>query len=158
MRKIFPVIFIISIALLIPGISCTKESCDQDTDVFMNAGFYSVQAEEEEEDEKISIDSLDIYALNVPDSLIYSMVTLDQVSLPLNPAATSCGFVMVNGGRADTVEIFYSSRLQLLSMACGYIYFHEIEEIRHTGNDINYITIINKSVNPGEQENIQIFF
>lgn len=156
MRKIFPGLIIISIALLIPGISCTKESCDQDTDAFLNAGFYSGQAEEE--DEKISIDSLDIYALNVPDSLIYSMVTLDHVSLPLNPAASSCAFVLVNGGRADTIEIFYSSRLQLLSMACGYIYFHEIEEITHTSNDINYISIINKSVNPGEQENIQIFF
>lgn len=156
MRKIFPGLLIISIVFIFPGISCTKESCDQDTGVLMNTGFYSSQAEED--DETINIDSLDIYALNVPDSLIYSMVTLSKVSLPLNPSSPDCAFVIVNGGRADTIEVFYSSRLELLSMACGYIYFHEIEEIRHTANDISYINIINKSVNPGEQENIQIYF
>jgi hypothetical protein len=156
MRNIFPALLIISTALFFSGISCTKESCDQETDALMNAVFYSSQAEEE--NEKINIDSLDIYALNITDSLIYSMVTLSEVALPLNPSSSSCSFVFVNGGRADTIDIFYNSSLQLLSMACGYVYFYEIEDIQHTGNDISYISIINKTVNPGEQENIQIYF
>ncbi len=153
MKTISLSLLIISTALIISFSSCTEESCNQDTEVFMKAGFYSSETEE-----KISIDSLDIYGLNVPDSIICSMSTLNEVSLPLNPSSSSCTFAIVNGGRADTIEIFYKSSLEFLSLACGYRYLHELEEIYNTRNDIKDIFILNKSVNPGDEENVQIFF
>ena len=139
--------------MIISYTSCTEESCNQDTEAFMKAGFYSSETEE-----KIIIDSLDIYGLNVPDSSICSMSSLNEVNLPLNPSSSSCTFAIVNGGRADTIEIFYQSNLEFLSRACGYIYLHELEEIYYTSNDIKDVIILNKSVNPGDEENVQIFF
>ncbi|MBS0011920.1 MAG: hypothetical protein KFF49_10950 [Bacteroidales bacterium] len=133
--------------------SCTPESCEQDTEVLMRAGFFSADSGEKE-----SIDSLTVYGLYIPDSLIYSMVTLDMIDLPLNPSASSCAFVIENGGRSDTIEIFYSSHLSFVSAACGYIYLHELENVFFTTNDIVNILITGKSVNPGNEQNIQILF
>lgn len=141
------------IALAIFNNSCTKESCNEDTEVLMRAVFYSSESGEE-----LSIDSLDIYGLNIPDSVICSMSTLKNIDLPLNSSTSHCSFVIINGGRADTIEIYYESSLKLLSSACGYIYLHELEEVLYTTNDITNILITNKSVNPVNEENIQIFF
>ncbi|MEA1888041.1 MAG: DUF6452 family protein [Bacteroidota bacterium] len=141
------------IALLVFNNACTKESCNENTEVMMRTVFYS-----DESGEQLSIDSLDIYGLNIPDSSICSMSTLKKIDLPLNPSATSCSFAFINGGRADTITIYYASRLKFVSGACGYIYLHELEEIQHTQNDIMDILIINKPVNPGDEENIQIIF
>jgi len=119
----------------------------------MKAAFYSAESSE-----PISIDSLDIYGLYIPDSSICSMATLEKVNLPLNPSASSCAFVIMNGGRSDTIEISYQSDLQFLSQACGYIFVFEIEEVLFTTNDILNVLITNKPVNQGDEENIQIFF
>lgn len=153
MKNVFLTPVLLLSSLLITVSSCTEESCNQDTEVLMNAGFYSAETEE-----KISIDSLDIYGISLSDSMIYSMSNLNKISLPLNPATSACAFVISNGGRADTIEIFYRSYLEFLSQSCGYIYLHEIEDLVHSENDITDIYIINKSVVPGDEENIQIFF
>ncbi|MDT8402063.1 MAG: DUF6452 family protein [Bacteroidales bacterium] len=153
MKSEFLTLVSLALSLVVLLMSCTEESCDQATEVLMNAGFYSAETEE-----KINIDSLDIYGLNVPDSVICSNSNLNRIGLPLNPSASGCAFVIINGGRADTLEIFYQSNLKLLSRACGYIYLHEIENINFTENDISGILILNKSVNPGDEENVQIFF
>jgi hypothetical protein len=151
MKNIFlPLSFVILVVLIN---SCTKESCNEDIDVLMKAVFYS-----SESGEASSIDSLDIYGLNISDSVICSMATLNSVDLPLNPSVSNCSFVIVNGGRADTIEIYYESNLEFISSACGYIYLHELEKVLYTNNDIINILITNKPVNPGDEENIQIFF
>ncbi|MBN1387275.1 MAG: hypothetical protein JW965_02445 [Bacteroidales bacterium] len=151
MKNIFlPTLFI---TLLVFINSCTKESCNEDIEVYMRAVFYS-----SESGEKSSIDSLDIYGLNISDSLICSMATLNNIDLPLDPAVSNCSFAIVNGGRADTIQIYYESNLIFVSAACGYIYLHELEEVLYTTNDIINIVITNKPVNPGDEENIQIFY
>ncbi|MGM0528890.1 MAG: DUF6452 family protein [Bacteroidota bacterium] len=151
MKNIFLTLLLIALAVL--NNACTKEGCNEDTEVMMRAVFYS-----NETGEQLSIDSLDIYGLNIPDSSIYSMSTQKNIDLPLNPSDTNCSFALINGGRADTIAIYYTSRLKFVSAACGYIYIHELEEIEHTVNDIKDILITNKPVNPGDQENIQIIF
>lgn len=151
MKKIFlhAIIFITSALCL----TCTEESCDLETGVTVHAGFYSTESLEQ-----ISIDSLDVYGLDIPDSSLYSMAATDNIELPLNPSANGCSFVISNAGRADTLVISYQPNLLFLSRACGYIYTFELKEVQFTANDIFNILIINNSVNPGDEENIQIFF
>lgn len=149
-NSLFLPLLIISLALFN---ACTEGNCNEETEVMMRAVFYS-----SESGEQVNIDSLDIFGLNITDSVICSMSTLKSIDLPLNPNTSSCSFVIINGGRADTVEIYYKSNFKLLSRACGYIYLHEMEEVLYTTNDIFNILINNKSVNPGDEENIQIFF
>ena len=151
MKNIF--LTLLFIALVICSNSCTKESCNEDTDVLMRAVFYS-----NDTGEMSSIDSLDIYGLNIADSAICSMSTLNSIDLPLNPSTSNCSFVIINGGRADTINIYYESSLIFVSGACGYIYLYELEEVIYTTNDIINISITNEPVNPGNEENIQIFF
>lgn len=151
MRKIY--LFIISASLLSLSLACTEESCEQDTEVLMLAGFY-----ESGSGNKLTVDSLSIHGLYMPDSLIYSNVKLKQAGLPLNPSATSCSFIIINGSRKDTIEIQYEPNLKLLSQACGYIYIYTLEQMHFTSNGIRNILIINEQVNPGDEENIQIFF
>jgi len=151
MKRIsMPGILLIMLSLLL---SCTEESCEQDTEVFAHAGFYS-----SESSEQINIDSLDIFGLGIPDSSLYEMAVLDNISLPLNPSTLSCGFVIINGGRSDTIVLRYQPKLEFLSKACGYIYTFELEEVLFTTNDIFNISISINSVSPGDEENIQIFF
>jgi len=151
MKNIFPTLLFI--ILVMCNNFCTKESCNEDTEVLMRAVFYS-----NDSGEMSSIDSLDIYGLNIADSSICSMSTLNSIDLPLNPSASNCSFVIINGGRADTIDIFYESNLHFVSGACGYIYLYELEEVQYTTNDIINISITNEPVNPGDEENIQIFF
>ena len=133
--------------------ACSQEGCDQETDVMIQAGFYATG-----EGEPLSIDSLSVWGLNMPDSLILSMAVSDKVSLPLNPSAVASSFIIQNGQYTDTVEISYEPGLKFLSRPCGYIYVYELKEVFFTTNDINNILIINKQVNTANEENIQIFF
>ena len=147
---------LLPLALLFAAIlnlSCSRGSCDQDTEVLLNAGFYSAESLE-----NISVDSLEVFGIGIPDSSLYSMVTLKNILLPLNPSTNDCSFVVINGGRADTIDITYSRNLVFLSRECGYTYHFEINEVFFTRNDISNIIITNKSVIPGDEENIQIYF
>lgn len=133
--------------------ACTEESCEQETEVMMKAGFY-----ESGTGNSMTPDSLSIHGLYVPDSLIYSNAKLKEIGLPLNPSAPSCSFIIINGSRQDTVEIQYESELRFLSRACGYIYTYTLKQVLVTNNHISNILIVNEQVNPGDEENIQIFF
>jgi len=133
--------------------ACSQEGCEQETGVMLQAGFYATG-----EGEPLSIDSLNIWGLNMPDSLILSMAVRDKISLPLNPSAGASSFIIENRQHTDTIEISYEPHLNFLSRPCGYIYVYEIKEVFFTTNDINNILIINKQVNTGNEENIQIFF
>ena len=150
MRACLSLIFI-SLALV--NQSCSQEGCDLDTEVYMHAGFYETGS-----GDQINVDSLTIYGLGMSDSLIYSMAKVKSVNLPLKPTVSSCSFIIINGNRTDTVELIYEPEIRFLSSACGYIYLYELEEVNFTRNDINIILIENKTVNPGDEENIQIFF
>ncbi len=151
MRKLN--LFCIVVFLLSLSLACTEESCDQNTEVLMKAGFY-----ESGSGKSLTIDSLSIYGIYMPDSLVYSNAKLKQISLPLNPSAPSCSFIIINGSRHDTIEILYESELKFLSKACGYIYIYSLNQVLFTSNDISNILITNEQVNPGDEENIQIFF
>lgn len=151
MRKLY--LFICITCLLALSCACTEESCEQETEVMMRAGFY-----ESGSGNSLTVDSLSIHGLYIPDSLIYSNAKLKQISFPLNPSAPSCSFIIINGSRHDTIEIQYESSLKFLSKACGYIYIYSLNQVMFTSNDIRNISITNEQVNPGDEENIQIFF
>lgn len=119
----------------------------------MQAGFY-----ESGSGNSLTVDSLSIYGLYMPDSLIYSNAKLGEAGLPLNPSAPYCSFIIITGSRHDTIEILYEPELMFLSRACGYTYTYTLKEVLFTNNNISNILIVNEQVNPGNEENIQIFF
>ena len=82
--------------------------------MLMRAVFYSSESGEE-----LSIDSLDIYGLNIPDSVICSMSTLKNIDIPLNSSTSNCSFVIINGGRADTIEIIMNQVLSCFPVPVG---------------------------------------
>ncbi len=151
MEKTF--IRLLIVLAVIYGSSCTREACDLDTEVYMNAGFYLSGS-----GDQYTIDSLTVYGTEIPDSLIVSMGKQSGISLPLNPSSTSCSFIFKNGTRTDTISVYYKAKLEFLSQACGYIFLYELEEADFSGDDIKNIIITSNSVNPSDEENIEIFF
>ncbi|MFP4487922.1 MAG: DUF6452 family protein [Bacteroidales bacterium] len=151
MKKLY--LFFSFACLLALAYACTEESCEQETEVMMQAGFY-----ESGSGNSLTVDSLSIYGLYMPDSLIYSNAKLGEAGLPLNPSAPYCSFIIITGSRHDTIEILYEPELMFLSRACGYTYTYTLKEVLFTNNNISNILIVNEQVNPGNEENIQIFF
>lgn len=136
--------------------SCeSEESCEQSTVSALNAGFYSIL---DSIPESTSVDNFTVYGIGREDSLIYDQASsVGSFVLPLSPSCDTTGFVFTLGAATDTVTFLYSRELHLLSMECGFVTYYYIERIDNTSNTIDSISVVNKKVTTGDDENIQIY-
>lgn len=136
--------------------SCeSEESCEQSTVSALNAGFYSIQ---DSIPESTTVDNFTIYGIGSEDSLIYDQASsVGSFILPLSPSCDTTGFVFTLGAATDTVTFLYSRELHMLSMECGFVTYYYIERIDNTSNTIDSISVVNKKVTTGDDENIQIY-
>jgi len=58
----------------------------------------------------------------------------------------------------DTISVFYQNNDRYyLSLECGCIVVHKIDEVVSTNHFIDSISIINRDINTANAENIQIY-
>jgi len=156
MRKFIPTnIYIILQCIILSLLSCTPESCLEETQSFLKASFYSG-----EETVKLTApDSLSLYGLN-RDSIIYDNKTGVQPALiPLNASTESSKFIIIINGVTDTVEFRYSSYPHLISKECGYTFYHHLDTAPvHTKHLIDTIYLSNETITTLNVENIRIFY
>ena len=136
--------------------SCeSDESCEQSTASVLNAGFYTIV---DSIPKLKKINDFTVYGISREDSLIYDQASsVGSFDLPLSPNCDTTGFVFTMGTETDTIIFLYSRELHLLSMECGFTTFYYIEKINNTTNTIDSVSVINKKVTTGDDENIQIF-
>lgn len=134
--------------------SCTPEACFEETNVFVKASFYDYATK------NISApDSITLFGLGRETEKIYDCARGVKPALfPLDASTDNCKFIIRINGSADTLEFRYYSYPHLISVECGYTFYHNLDTILHTTNNIDYIFIGKRNISTVNEENIRIFY
>lgn len=137
------------------SLSCTPETCYEDTEAYLKASFYPDGTEVIH-----APDSVTIYGLNLESDKFYNKVKqIQTVYLPLDASRDTCKYIIRINGVTDTLELIYSRYPHLVSKECGYTYYYNINaDPIHTFNAIKGIYISNSNITTIDEENIHIFY
>jgi hypothetical protein len=135
-------------------ISCTPESCFEETNAFVKTSFYLTGTGKAH-----SPDSLTLYGIGMNTKKIYNKATnVTPALLPLNSSSENCGFMIRINGISDTITFSYSSYPHLISKECGYTFFHKIDTPVYTKHIIDKVKILKSSITTINEENIRIYY
>lgn len=149
---------ILTVFLLVAASCSDEERCYESTSTLMIARFVDSRS--------LSMDSLIVWGLGKEeDTIVYDPVSSvdKRYPLPLSLSSDTTGFVLFVNGKADTVFIPHSMQMRLVTEACGFAPYYEldsavfssgIDSVGLSDSDVNPI-----SINKDEgQENIIIYF
>jgi len=139
---------------LLKIVSCTPESCFEETLALLKASMYQSSQEK-----NVAPTSLTLYGLNMEDDKIYDQTEgVKSALIPLNPYAESCTFVIGINSVTDTLIFWYTSFPHLISKECGYTFYHALDSLITTSNAIDTVIIRNRYVTTSDEENIRIYY
>jgi hypothetical protein len=153
MRKLISgILLIITVALF--SISCTPESCFEETESFLKVTLYNYATKK-----AVAPDSISLWGLNNESAKIYNKaVRILRAQLPLNSAGGKSVFIIKINGITDTLKINYSSYPHLISKECGYTFYHNIETVDYFGTAIDSIYTGKTNITTLNEENMRIFY
>jgi len=137
-------------------ISCTQdETCRENKDVRLNAGFYTSGTTN-----ALSVDSLKVFGLEREDSSLYDVnKSINNIKLPLNKKQELSIFVLNFRANQviDTLFVLYTNQDYFISYECGSVITHEIDTVITTEHFIKSVKIINHDINTTDVQHLQIF-
>jgi hypothetical protein len=147
------------IVLLAIVASCSEQDrCYDSTDTYLIAKFI--------DSDSTTIDSLLIWGVAKNDTG-WVRDTLPSLSkrypLPLSLENDSTGFVLFVNGGADTLFIYHSMQMKLVSEACGFAPYYELKGFSYTSR-IDSVNISDPNVGPtsiekpNNEQNITVYF
>lgn len=135
-------------------LSCTPQSCQEETETLAGVSFYKTGTGKME-----APDSVTVYTTTNPVQFIYNNAPkINFLFLPLNPSTQETSFILRINGINDTVTFINTSFPHLISKECGYVFFYEINEYEFTKSIIDTIIVTNKRITTSNEENIRIFY
>ncbi len=155
MNRISPLLVIL---LLISGNACENREtiCTEELISRANAGFY-VRDDAGERDTLLS--KLTFYGASRPDSLLYDEAS-DRGSiefpLPGDPEEYT-SFVFRVDTLTDTIRIWHTPILVMVSYECGFTAHHNIYWLSYQKNAIDTIAIAEPLVDLTDEENLKIY-
>ena len=157
--KFFRNIYLFALAFLF---ACTQtENCTQEKNVLMQVGFYKKTMDSTTKiysKSALTIDSIWVMGLGT-DSLLYNKETsIKSINIPLKKTIEQTDYIVRFNNTTDTISIFHTNNDRYyLSLECGCVVAHSIDEIVSTGHFIDSVSIINRDINTTNAENIQIY-
>ena len=157
--KLFRNIYLFALAFLF---ACTQtENCTQAKNVLMQVGFYKKTMDSTTNiysKSDLTIDSIWVMGLGT-DSLLYNKETsIKSINIPLKKTIEQTDYIVRFNNTTDTISIFHTNNDRYyLSLECGCVVAHSIDEIVSTGHFIDSVSIINRDINTTNAENIQIY-
>lgn len=151
--------------------SCNgDEECRKSKYTDMEIGFYHVAYNETTKKyttTSLSVDSLTVQGLitdsvsgqmSLVDSLLYdNKRNISTIYVPLNKVENISRFVMKFKHVTDTLTIIHTNTNEFLSLECGCIETHFIDNVLTTNNFIDSVRIIYHDVNTTTAEHIRIY-
>ena len=142
--------------------SCTtSEECREDTAVNLKIGFYERTLNETTglySNSVLSIDSIWVNGLENDSFLYENSKSVSSILLPLKNSSTQSDFVIQFNDKIDTLVIYHENNDQyFLSLECGCIVAHTIQEAVSTNHFIDSISINYPEVNNIDAVHLQIF-
>lgn len=143
-------------------VSCvTDEECREDKDVYMQIGVYTKKLNTTTKlysNSLLTVDSIWVKGLATDSFLYQNKKTLNTIYLPLKKLSTQTDFEVCFNQITDTISVFYQNNDRyFLSLECGCVIAHTIDEIVSTNHYIDSIAIINRDITPTNAEHIQIY-
>ena len=142
--------------------ACTQtENCTQEKNVLMQVGFYKKTMDSTTKiysKSALTIDSIWVMGLGT-DSLLYNKETsIKSINIPLKKTIEQTDYIVRFNNTTDTISIFHTNNDRYyISLECGCVVAHSIDEIVSTGHFIDSVSIINRDINTTNAENIQIY-
>ena len=163
-------IFITLIFSIFLNISCvTDDTCIQTKYVKLTANFYVVNPNDSIIANRINgfyVDSITVQGLKYDsitklyqsvDSILYNNQKVNSINLPLNNNSTVTIFKLKFKNVVDTMRIYHSNINDYLSLECGCIITHAIDNVTTTNHYIDSARIKIYEVNTIDAENIRIY-
>jgi hypothetical protein len=150
---------LLSLLLSIVFSSCLPiEGCEDAATNPLRIGFYRTAAATGRST-AIAIDSLTVFGVNRPDSLLYNnRKNVRTIEVPLNPASDSTRFVLVFPGNViDTLLVMHLRQPILISADCGFTMYYDINQVKHSLRFIQSNQIIQPLVKNTLEEHLRIF-
>lgn len=157
--KLFRNIYLFALVFLS---ACTQtENCTQEKNVLMQVGFYKKTMDSTTKiysKSALTIDSIWVMGLGT-DSLLYNKETsIKSINIPLKKTIEQTDYIVRFNNTTDTISIFHTNNDRYyISLECGCVVAHSIDEIVSTGHFIDSVSIINRDINTTNAENIQIY-
>lgn len=149
-------LLIIISGLILLLLSCSPESCFEETDSSLKVIFCLKTTGKRQ-----APDSLSVYGLNMELNMIYNKAKGTTIALlPLNIATGNCKYIMDINGKKDTIELHYTSYPHIISKECGYTFYHNLysDSLFYTLHEIDSIKIVKNTVTNINEENIRIYY
>lgn len=155
MRRLIPEnLAVILSGLILFSLSCTPESCLEETTSFVNTTLYKKGS-----NTPTAADSITVFGLGNDTSRLYNKVLkVSSIKLPLDASSETCGFVIKINNITDTLNFTYTSYPHLISKECGITFFYNLNSYHVSGNSIDSISIRNSNITNLNGENIRIFY
>jgi hypothetical protein len=147
--------YIIALIIGLLFFSCATDVCNQKSTWPVQASFYKISSLNK--DSLVFMDGLTLKGEN-NDSSLYSNENKNKVEFPLTAPAGSSTYIFKIQSLSDTVTIYHSNTLYLISKQCGYGYQQVIDSVVYTQNVLNKITWKVPQVDKNDKENIQIYY
>ncbi|MHB1921358.1 MAG: DUF6452 family protein [Chitinophagaceae bacterium] len=140
-------------------LSCNDDVklCEDSTVVNLNMGFHQIK---NGLDKDSILPSLTIIGIGKTDSLYSQKPNTQNVILPLNQGRDSSSFFIQPDSNlvGDTLSVFYSRQLHLVSPACAFVTFFNLDTAIATHHQIDSVFIQYKTVTTTNGENIKIYY
>ncbi|OFX21705.1 MAG: hypothetical protein A2041_12860 [Bacteroidetes bacterium GWA2_31_9b] len=151
--KIFFLLF--SLFLMI---NCSDDQCNQTTESILKTRMFV------SDPSLISgkfLDSMSVYAPEWTDSIHHvgtSSTDSTDFSLYLSPYSDTTTFILASKSMLDTVHLFYTRKLILLSQECGFVTHFNIKSFNYTTNNIDSVFLIENEITTDNDGYLQIYF
>ena len=111
-------------------------------------------------DVETPVSSLTIKPLTATTFLYFQQPGISAFTFALNPVLDSAKYIFKidNSISQDTISLFYTSQLLLISAECGNIITHQLSNAKTTKNLLDSVRIINPKVDNVSTTNLKVFF
>lgn len=104
-----------------------------------------------------SWDSITVQGVDNDSVLYNNTYTVSQLLLPLRNDTNITTYSLVWHDTEDKVYIKHDNTQRFISMACGCVIYHTIDDVWCDGTWIDSVKIVNSAVETVKQDNIKIF-
>ncbi|MFZ4581300.1 MAG: DUF6452 family protein [Paludibacter sp.] len=147
--------FLFFVALVFFTACSSTDECHVEKTVSLKMNIYKKTSST---DTSLSIDSLWVNGLSKDSFLYKNSKSISSINVPLNISKLQSDFVIQFNTEKDTLSVFYSNNdAYFISLPCGCIVTHSIDEVISTHHFIDSIRIVQRDVINVDAEHIKIF-
>jgi len=153
-------LLILLILLQVISSCSTQDICDDDSQSILVARFKTTNTSEITD---TTMSAITIHGIREgkKDSLLYISDQVSGIELPLDPNKDFSRFIITNEIESDTLSIYHSNEVYLISYTCGYAVRFSLEELTATGDWIKDMELRESEIDAElvtDEEHLWIYF